>query len=111
MRNASRKDQLRRPSYRADRKPQVGVAIRSEDHSQRRTEDREPLDVVRLAESGTPVPASLHNSSNAYPVCLALELSRLKNDVDCIRPMAVRLASILETGLVIMSEADPLGLS
>ena len=57
------------------------------------------------------MPGSWHNVSNAYPVCLALEISRLKNYVDCIRFMAVRLASILETGLVIMSEADPLGLS
>ena len=54
---------------------------------------------------------SLHNVSNADPVCLALELSRLNNYVDCIRPMAVRLASVLETGSVTMSEADPLGLS
>ena len=57
------------------------------------------------------MPVSLHNVSNAYPVCLALELSRLKNYVDCVRPMAVRLAFDLETGSVIMSEADPLGLS
>lgn len=57
------------------------------------------------------MPVSLHNASNAHSGCLVLELSRLKNYVDCIRPMAVRLASILETGSVTMSEADPLGLS
>lgn len=57
------------------------------------------------------MPVSLHNASNVYPACLALEFSRLKNYVDCIRPMAVRLASVLETGSAIMSEADPLGLS
>lgn len=57
------------------------------------------------------MPVSSHNASNAHSGCLVLELSRLKNYVDCIRPMAVRLASILETGSVTMSEADPLGLS